>query len=433
MQAVVEEAEESYFDGNYENAARLIREAEKWLDNSANRRGLAQVGQDHSVLKAMLTGLRAEILFAQGEQGRARAALRHAEAVLKNRRNVYVNRRVFPPFLWQYEAFLSFVRGDLMRPIPDFGLASDPSIPDELRQEILDRGNPSEAIGAYRNAEGIMAKPQAMEHGNPRFNRLEGRLFTSLARVKVLKAGAPGVDELSDAEAFLERAEAAFGRNPFWKTCVKQETFGAMPLAFKDINANDLDPTLRLDLKRLFSQTIHDWLGIQLLRVELAAFKEQQDFDAMEELVTTTEQHYDRIVGFVISQFRESHPRVQEARLSRGRWFLALSRNPAAPPETRFSWLQDCLLAIEGIAGLGSSDAVQKKALELAALVSIVSLDDQFKRLDGGQRETYAKRIEELQEELQSKDKRGDGDGDRREPRDEKAEDEEGEDEEGEA
>ncbi|NBT36295.1 MAG: hypothetical protein EBT03_12315, partial [Betaproteobacteria bacterium] len=344
VQMLVEEAEENYFDGDYANAGRLLREAETWTDDAANKLELARWGVDHSIVKVILAGLRAEIYQAQGEYGKARAALATAETTLGNRRSAYVARRIFPEVLWQYEAFLLFMRGDLMRPEPDFGLAEDTGLPADVRDFLVARGNPSESIRAYRRAEATLGKPMARQ-GQDRYqsNRLEGRMFTNLAWIRVLKAGRPSKQDISDAEACLERGETAFSRNVFWQHCFQEEHFGRIPRALKDIDPSVFGTKGTLKLKRAFTQAISDWTSMELLRVEMTAYQEAGSPSADDSLSVTTEQKYDRIVGFLKSQYTATHPRVQSVRLSRARWLVVAARPTVLTPETRFSLLQDCL------------------------------------------------------------------------------------------
>jgi hypothetical protein len=401
VQMMVDVAEENYFDGDFPNAIRCIGDAEKWLNSPANKRDLARMEIDHSVTKAMLAGLRAEILFAQGEEGKARSALQLAEQTLKNRRQHYAIRGMFPEMLWHYEAFLLFVRGDLARPAPDFGLADDPRIPEEVKRRVANLGKARDSIGAYRNAEQVLGRPMARQNPNSRTAcRLEGRLFTNLARLELLRPGGATPQDAIDAENSLERAEAAFARDEFWGKCIKQDQFGELPKTMKDVSDSEKDPTKRLQLKRMFSQTIQDWVAIQLTRVELSAYQEQADADAVTALVQSTEQHYDRIVGFLKAQYSASHPRVQEVRNSRARWLLALAKRPEAALATRFSWLQDSLQELEAVKSLSVREMVQRDVVELVARSRMIELNDELKVLDDVAVASQIDRMNDLSQRL---------------------------------
>lgn len=397
VQTLVDESEESFFDGDYENASRLIAEAEKWINSAANQRDLARIGVDHSFVKSMLAGLRAQIFQAKGEMGRARGALRHAEAILYNRRSAYVKRRIFPPVMWQYEAFLQFVRGDLTRPTPDFGLSADAKLPEGVRRWLDDTGKSTESIRAYRNAEATMSRPMAQPNQRTTTaNRLEGRLFVSIARVRVLKSGPPTRQDISDAESFLERAHQSYSANPFWNWFIKQESFGEIPLTFKEIDGRAGGPDGKLMVKRLFAQTIHDWLGLELLKAELTAYREMVDEEALGKAVRTTEEQYDRVIGFLKSQYRANHPTVQQVQLSRARWYLALARSAEAKRETVLSWLQDCLLELGGVKDLGAVEMSHKMIAELSTRKLLLEADDEEKFLEPDDRKAHEQRIVEI-------------------------------------
>lgn len=392
-----ERAEEHYFDGDYESATRVLADAEKWLDSPLNKRDIARFGFDHSMLDAFFSGFRAEVLLAKGEQRKATGALRHAEKTLKNRRSRYVANGLLPPMLWQYEAFLEFVRGDLLQPIPDFGLADDPKMPAEVQQFFRSRGSASDAMASYSRAENVLGDPRAVDVGSF-FRRLEGRLLTSLARCKILKAGKPSQSDVVDCEALLERAEAAFGRGDFWQRVINQAGADRLPLTFKEVNQQSPDPTMRLALKRIFAQTISDWVEVQLLRAELTAYQEQEGEadDGGRGAIATAEQTYDRIVGFMKSQFGANHASVQRVQLSRARWLVALAKSPEEEPATRFSLLQDCLSDLGNITKVASGDIVQAHAIELAASSMMLDLDEQLGRLGPEEKQKYVTRVEEL-------------------------------------
>lgn len=397
------EAEEAYFDGAYDEALRRLDKVETWLGNPINQKKLATIGCDHSLVRAMVIGMRAEVLSANGERGKARAALTKAETTLRNRRTALVARKVFPPVMWQYEAFLCFVRGDLVQPLPDFGLSDEPRMPDGVKRLFLERGDPRNAIIAYEAASEALSAPQAWDGGDAfRWNRLQGRLYTSLARATVLKAGTPTVQDVNDAAGFLERAEAAFSKNELWKQCIKQEHFGEIPHSFKDIDKCEGDLSKKLALKRKFAQTISDWVGLQLLNVELSAFQEHADNGVVNDLVASTEQRYDRIIGFLKAQYPEAHPRVQDVRLSRARWFAAVARSSVNPRETQASLLRDCLLELEAVSPRAAGDVAQKQVVELWARFRLLDLDREEALLEAGERAAYQARILDLQSQLES-------------------------------
>jgi tetratricopeptide (TPR) repeat protein len=357
-------AEEHYFDGEYDDAKRVLQEAEEWLDSPLNRRDLIALNFDHSMLDVFFSGFRAEVLYAMGDLQKAQGALRHAEHTLKNRRNRYAAARIVPPLMLQYEAFIEFVRGDLLQPVPDFGLSKDPGIPLEVQQLFLAK-KPAESLAAYGRAESILGNPHANDGGGF-FQRLEGRLLTSLARCNILKVGKPSKTDVTDCEALLNRAEAAFQKGAFWQQVINQANFARLPLTFKAVNEQSQNPAQRLGLKRQFAQTINDWAEIELLRAELTAYQEQGDtFDP--EAIQTAERGYDGVVGFMKAQFGDDHASAQRVQLSRARWLVALARGPEVKADTRISYLEDCLSDLGKISKLSSGDMAQVQALELAA------------------------------------------------------------------
>lgn len=397
-----ERTEEHFFDGDYEDAMRVLEEVDDWFDNPLNKLNVINMKGDHSMLVAFFTGFRAEVLAAKGEHRRALSAVKLAEKTLKDRRKAYAARGLLPPLLWQYEAFLEFVRGDLLQPIPDFGLADDPTMPAEVQDYFRSRGAGADAMKAYGRAEKVLGDPRTRDEGDF-FRRLEGRLLTSLARCKILKAGKPSESDIVDCEALLERAEAAFGRGDFWQSVINQAGWDRLPRTFDEVNKQAADdPTRRLSLKRRFAQTINDWVEIQLLRAELTAYQEQGRAVQAGQAgaMATAEQAYDRIVGFMKSQFGAGHASVNRVKLSRARWLVAQARSPDAKPATRFSLLQDSISDRGGNANLVSSDVLQEQAIELAALSMLLELDKELGRLGAEEKQKYAARVVELKSGL---------------------------------
>jgi hypothetical protein len=392
-----ERTEEHFFDGDYDDAMRVLKEAEDWLDNPLNRRKVAQLGGDHSMLKALFTGFRAEVSAAQGDHKRALATVKLAAKTLQDRRDAYAKRGFLPPLLWQYGAFLEFVRADLLQPIPDFGLADDPTMPAEVQNYFRSRGDAAKAMAAYGSAEKELSDPRARDDGDF-FRRLKGRNLTSLARCKILKAGKPSETDIVDCEALLERAEVEFGSGVFWQLVINQAGWDRLPRTFKEVQEQaGADPARRLNLKRSFDQTINDWAGIQLLRAELTAYQEQARAAAA---IASAEQAYDRIVGFMKSQFEADHASVNRVKLSRARWLVAQARSPDAKPATRFSLLQDSIADLGGMTNLISSDVLQVQAIELAALSMMLDLDKELGRLGAEEKQKYAARVVELKSGL---------------------------------
>jgi hypothetical protein len=392
-----ERAEEHYFDGEYEDAKRVLAEAEKWLDSPLNRRDLIKLDFDHSVVDAIFSGFRAEVFIAMGERAKAENALRHAEKTLKNRRSRYAAVGRLPPRMLQYEAFIEFVRGDLLQPVPDFGLARNPTIPDEVRQLFL-ASKAANSLAAYRRAEIVLGNPLANDDSDF-FRRLEGRLLTNLARGKILKVGSPTKSDVVDCAALLNRAEVAFQKGSFWQQVIHQANFERLPLTFKAVDQQTQDPTRRLGLKRQFAQTISDWAEIELLRAELSAYQEQ-DATARPEAIETAERGYDEVVGFMKSQFGGEHASAQRIQLSRARWILALASAPDVNPETRLSYLQDCLSDLGKIKNLPSGAMIQVQALELAASSMMLAADSGVGQLPPAEMAKLNARMEELKQIL---------------------------------
>lgn len=404
---LLEEAEEDYYDGDLKAADRRTREAYKWVRE--NKNDIAKAGGDHPLTEAYVAAFHAEVLHALGESVMALAKLKHAEAMLKNRRNVYLQRGLRPSLLWQFEAYIYCVRGDIARPIADFGLASDGSLSKSVSEWLSVRGESSSSIRAYLIAEDIMSKPVATANAYDLYtsNRSQGRVLTSLAWARILRAGRPLPADVSDAVAFLERAETAFKKNKSWRAFIDEKADWQVPRAFKDIDKSHLfqDATQQTNderrrLKRLFSQAIYDWLQMQLLRVELSAFQEQsQPLDADSDELTT-EQRYDEIVGFLKVQYGEKHPRLQRANLSRARWLLALFRSENTKVEGKPSLLRDCLRELDSVTSLGAEDMLQKRIVEFAARVGLLSMDADAGGIVGEERDLCEKRVEELRREL---------------------------------
>jgi hypothetical protein len=398
MKVLIEQAEEDFFDGDLESAERRVDEAYDWV--RANKNQIARTGGDHTLLEAMLAGLYAEIFHASGDTAKADAKLKHAEKLLEIRKTVFIRNRLFPPFLWQFDAFIKCTRGDVNRPTPDFGLAENAELSEPARQFLLDRGDASPAIRAYKAAETAMTDPVTKAvQDRTSLNRLEGRVLTNLAWVCILKRGPPTRNDLDDAETFLDRANDAFKKNEFWNVFIEGGNFGQVPRAFKDIKRAGLKGDDARNLKRLFSQTIRDWQAMHLLKAEMTAFRERS---IDEEAVNTAEQDYDRIVGFLKTQYGDDHPRLQAVRLSRARWFLAASRSAKEKPELRQSLLKDCVGDLDKLKGLGPSDMLQKQVIELSARMEMLETPEKDGGPAGEERIACDRRVSKLREEVEA-------------------------------
>lgn len=398
MKSYLQRAEEAFFDGQYADADRLLAEAEDWLSKPVSKRTLQRLGLDHSVLIAAVWGLRAEIYLARGQLTKTNNTLRRAMDKLLNRRSRLLVRGGAFPGLWQYEAFLKFVEGDLECPNPEFGIALVPDIPDAAKEILAGHGDLKEARRAYSEAEAILGDPIVLrinDEAGLRFsNRLEGRLFLSLARLALVESDPPSETNVDDAGAFLGRAEAAFSRDEVWRLIISPDS-GTPPRSLKDFEQQGFDPEKRLQLKRLYGQVIKDYTKLMVRRAELTAYT-KDDPDALGEARNV----YQQLGAFLSDHYRPRHPLLQEMHLSKSRWLMETARNSERAAADRFSLLKECLEGLGEVTSLPFGDMLQRDALELAARSGILVIHLEEPVLEDEEVAEHRQRIKALAEAL---------------------------------
>ena len=340
LKVAMEEAEEAFFDGDYEESLRRLEKAEDWVENPNNRGLLINSGIDYQLMECFIFCLRGQVGCAMGDQKEAFRDIRAAERRLKDRRTYYIKRGGNSSEMWLLEAFLSFVKGDASVPIPDFGMADDEFLNGPLAKQLESRSSPAPAIKHYEWAANILHRPYAQGGTGLAeyvYERLTIRLLVAMAKIITLKQGIPSHGEIREAESYLVRAEERASQNPFYSSFIAPNA--RWPRSYSDFmdeakskakstgagdNASLTEERLLL-IKRFYSHALHDWLNVQMVRAEVAAASESNEAQYGWE-PQSAERSFKRLESLCQSQYKGNldHPIYGQISLARGNCFLRL-------------------------------------------------------------------------------------------------------------
>lgn len=412
LKIAVEETEECFFDGEYDQALRHLDQAETWLERPANLQALLMLGEDHGLVKSILRGLKAQILSEKGETKKAESAIDSANSILMNRRSFRTRQGTILTHLWKYEAFLLFLEGDLYRSSPDFGLADNLSIPETLRVRFANQSNPKRSLAAYNKANDVLTRTPAAMTPDLLLQRLRGRLLIGLAHGALYKTGIPNALDCRDAGNYLDRAEDVFRQNPFWTVFLAPDA--VRPVSYKELEKQpNLTPEQKVALKRDFYRAIQDWLSLKLMRTELSAGGELAGVEQKPN-TRSAEQGYAVTLGFCRAHFPSIHPTLYRVMLSRSRWFTYLDCSleklgGKANLPARISLLQDCIFDVTRIRMNDRVDARTQSncdTLELNAITRLLDIDAAEDVLPNDKKEKYHKRKLLLEQRIAQRDKK---------------------------
>jgi hypothetical protein len=412
LKIAVEETEECFFDGEYDQALRHLDQAETWLERPANLQALLMLGEDHGLVKSILRGLKAQILSEKGETKKAESAIESANAILMNRRSFRTRRGTILTHLWKYEAFLLFLEGDLYRSSPDFGLADNLSIPEPLRVRFANQSNPKRSLAAYNKANDVLTRTPAAMTPDLLLQRLRGRLLIGLAHGSLYKTGIPNALDCRDAGNYLDRAEDVFKQNPFWAVFLAPDA--VCPVSYKDLEKKpNLTPELKVSLKRDFYRAIQDWLTLKLMRTEISAGGELAGLEDKPNK-QSAEQGYAVTLGFCRAHFPRTHPTLYRVMLSRSRWFTYLDcslekEGGKASLPARVSLLQDCIFDVTRIRMNDRVDARTQSncdTLELNAITRLLDIAAVENILPNDKKERYRRRKQFLEQRIAQRDRK---------------------------
>lgn len=239
LQVALEEANESLFDGEYSETMRLVDKGLDWTSKASNRKLLASIGRDWTVEECMLHVLQAEALLLSGTRSAARSQLTRAIAKLEARRTYYHRTYGSADWFWLYSAFIHFVEGDVAQPAADLGIIETELADHATLFAAKSWGHPGKALASYRRAGDCLERvltldptpTQKVAAGLPLIvNRLMLRLLLSKAKIHIHKFGKPSPEDLTDAEAFLMRAEELLRNNVWWTIFIAPDAL--FPLSY---------------------------------------------------------------------------------------------------------------------------------------------------------------------------------------------------------
>lgn len=413
----MEEAQVQYFDGEYANALRQVEKLDAWFKEPANKKLLDDLGLDHTVQRAMVLAIKAEILAALDRGTAVRGAIDDSRGLIQNRRAFYLTTQgaVFRDF-FRIEALLEFIEADSAKPMPDFGLLDLADVPKEIRSAYQARTNRFKAEKALQRCEALINQFLAGSTDDET-NRLKARRYICLAEQVLRKVGGPEPAELIDVRAYLRSARDLLSSGALWKLIIDPDS--PLPLRFKDIATTKFLEKLpasdrpggrpaggekerpltreeELLLKQWYSQSIRDWLMLSMAETELAT---HDGGDRPE--TDSAEVRFGKMLGYLRAQYRGSHPLCVGVMLQRARWYLRLARlaagqqDPQAAGKAR-NLLQDSLFETDRLRGcVGLSPAQERECnfLEFSALGQMLALDAKAKFLDRqGQQELRERR-----------------------------------------
>ena len=372
------EAEEAFFEGDFEFARFRIDNALAWIE--ANKPHLIQLGIDHQLLESKCYGLKAQIYSALGDWPYSHGLIRKAERRLEDRRSYYIRRGVHSELFWLYEAFLEFTRGDVA--YDECRLTSTAlNVPPDLLPQSLQkkenqrRSDLMKCVRFYKEAEKIM------EHlgkgggtavgveanvagagvnnpaGGPRSDdggrlddddhrqRFAARLCIAMGRTMRIRAQQSEVDDRRDllrqAASYYDRADQRFRSRKSWKRVINPQTKIPISLAdfqiAKDANKH-LDEETINTLKAEYIRTLLDWAYYKCDLAELAAEQApyEEDVEACDEKLDVAKENYDSMMDLAETGLPKGHPFLTFARLSKTR-FEALRAAAYAKQAERLS------------------------------------------------------------------------------------------------
>jgi len=407
LQIALEEADEAFFDGDYEEALRRLGRAEAWVENINNRGLIITSGNDYQLVECFIFCLRAQVGCAMGDHKEAMSDIRAAERRLKDRRTYYIKRGGVTAEMWLLEAFLSFTKGDASVPVPDFGIAEDGIINPLLANKIEDISSPAQAIKHYERAATILNKPHA-QGDSYLYERLSIRLLVAMAKILMLKQGLPSHGDVREAESYLIRAEERSAANPLFELFIAPNA--PFPTSYSDFMQHGKDKLKStgagenaklpeadlLNVKRYYHQALTDWLNVQMVRAEVASASETQENQYGWE-PQTAERSFRRLESVCEKQFKGNvqHPVYGQISIARGNVFLRngirwrgeiARRIEKKKPEDRelsarmLSYLRDACFEAERMecfvesSELGKRTALHEKMLASARIVELRGL-----------------------------------------------------------
>jgi len=446
LEVDVVDSEDAFHDGEYLESLRLVERAQGWLKKTENRKRLyEQAKGDYQLKEALLHGLKAQVFIALENRSRAQSELKSAASKLESRRVYYMQQGHDGYEYFLYLAFIQLLEGKLSMPVPDFLNTDDPNKKDLLSKYGEKIGNSNRAEKFFEVGLGILEKNLGLRLETPGPYRAARRcmmnLMVSTASAYVRGHGVPSSGAIKDAEALLVRAEELMQRDAVWKNYVNPDAFGV--ITYKDLQEiikkkkegevgviNNLSDTGVKELKSMWSQTIDDWMLIQLTRAEVYAYAwQQKKLDVLS--VDTSGQNakwcaekaevsYKRAEQRCSVQFNPEHPRFCDLTLSQARWFVtvgSLNENEPVDSGASFghaaliSYNRDCIFYIHRlrlVVDMEKKVGPQKASLKLVgydfiekkAMQNLLDLHEQKNCLSEEQVNEIHARMRELEEEI---------------------------------
>lgn len=410
LQIAIEEANESLFDGEYSETIRIVDKGLDWTSKATNRKLLASVGRDWTIEECMLQVLKAEALLLSGERSVARSQLSRAVAKLEARRTYYHRTFGSADWYWLYSAFVHFTEGDTAQPATDLGI-SETDLPETvIRLSANSWGHAGKALVSYNRAGDCLERVLALDPtptqqavvGLPLVvNRLMLRLLVNKAKVSIHKIGKPSAEDVTDAEAFLMRAEELLRNNAWWTTFVAPNAL--FPLSYSRfveveeekkrapgaVNGGVREQEL-ISLKQLWCHAINDYVTVMNSRAESEALKDANDVAANPAKPwarDNAERCFQKAIQLCQEQYRRiRHPLLVATEFSKARWLAIVSdkaswEHKPGKLERRqlVSYARDCLFLVRKITAHSPENlpvwhAFELRCIEYRALLNIQSL-----------------------------------------------------------
>lgn len=433
LQVFREEAEESLYDGRYDEAVRLSDRALDWTAVTANRKLLASIGEDWTVQEALLNCIKSTAYFQQGNEPKARATLKRAAKQLESRRTYLLQlmngtrngpgqapKIVLkdPGQFWLIAAYVKINEGMLEHPV--------------TRPGENEFGSYAKAVACYRAASDILHTQLGTRGGGAATSsdsediyveRAMLHVYLNLARLELWsRQNTPadkflGVSEgqARDAQSFLIRADEGLRQNPYYNAFIAPDAL--FPISYKSLQdvadakkggpgaagPDTLSESELIEFKQRFAHTISDFFLIMTVRAEAEAVLDHFDKRAKGEnakkpwAMDNAERCYQEALLLLRSQFRPEHPTLLDTELSKARWYAIRSNiggNGAAVqgPELRskLSMARDCLFLLHRIRSQHDALLTPRKQAEidrweLVALENIELLHQNANCLDADQ------------------------------------------------
>lgn len=333
-----EQAQDEFFEGNYDDALFRLENARKWLGEPANKAMIQQQGGDHTVQEALGLGMKAQMLAALGEGDQAQTLISLAKQKLASRRTHYIKKGQNAAVYWLYEAFLDCVQGDIeyAKYVPPGVAENVKCLPPGVFSD--DDKRLERCRKHYDRAMATLDNPIKGSKGGQDDVRLQmgAKICMSHGRVLRLMADRKTAPEdrqqlLRQAKSYYDMAEQKYRARTTWKEAIDADSKFPVSLAtFEKVKQDNKDVAVSNinARKHEYVRTVIEWVYLAGDQAELTASLADlsQSDEERSNWIDATNEQYKRISDLCSENFKLQHPIAHWLRLSHARFLLSLAR-----------------------------------------------------------------------------------------------------------